>query len=200
MSKNNNDDNYNRFLKKLEKSVLDIEDLNEVLIEEGIKYYYKDAPIIQAYKLFDFIEEESEKDKENNEKNIVWIRDEEWTFENEGVNYGMIFEYNRYSKNGEDYLLLKILYSSNKIKLIRARLDANDPVTRGIIRTFGNKFDLDEILDLYVRIHIKNQVDENCRLFSKVTGFSFVPEDELAFIDDMYHLIQNKTIDPDEEI
>lgn len=111
MSKNNNDDNYNRFLKKLEKSVLDIEDLNEVLIEEGIKYYYKDAPIIQAYKLFDFIEEESEKDKENNEKNIVWIRDEEWTFENEGVNYGMIFEYNRYSKNGEDYLLLKILYS-----------------------------------------------------------------------------------------
>ena len=38
MSKNNNDDNYNRFLKKLEKSVLDIEDLNEVLIEEGIKY------------------------------------------------------------------------------------------------------------------------------------------------------------------
>lgn len=200
MSKNNNDDNYNRFLKKLEKSVLDIEDLNEVLIEEGIKYYYKDAPIIQAYKLFDFIEEESEKDKENNEKNIVWIRDEEWTFENEGVNYGMIFEYNRYSKNGEDYLLLKILYSSNKIKLIRARLDANDPVTRGIIRTFGNRFDLDEILDLYVRIHIKNQVDENCRLFSKVTGFSFVPEDELAFIDDMYHLIQNKTIDPDEEI
>lgn len=200
MSKNNNDDNYNRFLKKLEKSVLDIEDLNEVLIEEGIKYYYKDAPIIQAYKLFDFIEEESEKDKENNEKNIVWIRDEEWTFENEGVNYGMIFEYNRYSKNGEDYLLLKILYSSNKIKLIRARLDANDPVTRGIIRTFGNRFDLDEILDLYVRIHIKNQVDENCKLFSKVTGFSFVPEDELAFIDDMYHLIQNKTIDPDEEI
>lgn len=200
MSKNNNDDNYNRFLKKLEKSVLDIEDLNEVLIEEGIKYYYKDAPIIQAYKLFDFIEEESEKDKENNEKNIVWIRDEEWTFENEGVNYGMIFEYNRYSKNGEDYLLLKILYSSNKIKLIRARLDANDPVTRGIIRTFGNRFDLDEILDLYVRIHIKNQVDENCRLFSKVTGFSFVPEDELAFIDDMYHLIQNKTIDPDEEL
>lgn len=200
MSKNNNDDNYNRFLKKLEKSVLDIEDLNEVLIEEGIKYYYKDAPIIQAYKLFDFIEEESEKDKENNEKNIVWIRDEEWTFENEGVNYGMIFEYNRYSKNGEDYLLLKILYSSNKIKLIRARLDANDPVTRGIIRTLGNRFDLDEILDLYVRIHIKNQVDENCRLFSKVTGFSFVPEDELAFIDDMYHLIQNKTIDPDEEI
>ena len=36
MSKNNNDDNYNRFLKKLEKSVLDIEDLIEVLIEEGI--------------------------------------------------------------------------------------------------------------------------------------------------------------------
>lgn len=200
MSKNNNDDNYNRFLRKLEKSVLEIEDLNEVLIEEGIKYYYKDAPIIQAYKLFDFIEEESEKDKENNEKNIVWIRDEEWTFENEGVNYGMIFEYNRYSKNGEDYLLLKILYSSNKIKLIRARLDANDPVTRGIIRAFGNRFDLDNILDLYVRIHIKNQVDENCRLFSKVTGFSFVPEDELAFIDDMYHLIQNKSIDPDVEI
>ena len=200
MSKKNNDDNYNRFLKKLEKSVLEIEDLNEVLIEEGIKYYYKDAPIIQAYKLFDFIEEESEKDKENNEKNIVWIRDEEWTFENEGVNYGMIFEYNRYSKNGEDYLLLKILYSSNKIKLIRARLDANDPVTRGIIRAFGNRFDLDNILDLYVRIHIKNQVDENCRLFSKVTGFSFVPEDELAFIDDMYHLIQNKSIDLDVEI
>lgn len=197
---NNNDDNYNRFLRKLEKSVLDIEDLNEVLIEEGIKYYYKDEPIIQAYKLFDFVEEESEKDKENNEKNIVWIRDEEWTFENEGVNYGMIFEYNRYSKNGEDYLLLKILYSSNKIKLIRARLEANDPVTRGIIRAFGNRFDLDEILDLYVRINIKNQVDENCRLFSKVTGFSFVPEDELAFIDDMYHLIQNKTIDPDEDI
>ena len=71
MSKNNNDDNYNRFLKKLEKSVLDIEDLNEVLIEEGIKYYYKDAPIIQAYKLFDFIEEESEKDKENNEKPAI---------------------------------------------------------------------------------------------------------------------------------
>lgn len=112
----------------------------------------------------------------------------------------MIFEYNRYSKNGEDYLLLKILYSSNKIKLIRARLDANDPVTRGIIRAFSNRFDLDNILDLYVRIHIKNQVDENCRLFSKVTGFSFVPEDELAFIDDMYHLIQNKSIDPDVEI
>lgn len=179
---------YNKLVRRFKDSILKIEELDQDLINEAIKFYHNDATVIQGGKLFEFIEEESDREKEYGD-NIVWIKEEEWNFESEGYHYGLIHEYNRYQKNGEDCLLLKVLYSPDKIKLIKATLKLNDVVTRGIIRAYGNRFDLDDILDQYVLFKVKNTVDDNGKIFSQIVSFGFMIDEEFDFVNEMYSLI-----------
>ena len=179
---------YNKLVRRFKDSILKIEELDQHLIKEAIKFYRNDATIIQGGKLFEFIEEETEREKEYG-NNIVWIREEEWNFESEGYHYGIIYDYNRYQKNGEDCLLLKVLYSSNKIKLIKATLELNDVVTHGIIRAYGNRFALDDILDQYILFRVKNTVDDKGKIFSKIISFGFLLDEEFDFVNEMYSLI-----------
>lgn len=188
------EDDYQKLVRRMKNSVLNIEDLDEDLIKDAIRFYRNDSTIIQGGKLFEFIEEETDREKEYGD-NIVWIREEEWNFESEGYHYGMIHDYNRYQKNGEDCLLIKVLYSPDKIKLIKATLELNDVVTHGIIRAYGNRFDLDDILDQYVLFRVKNTVDENGKIFSRIVSFGFMLDEEFDFVIEMYTKIQNELCD-----
>lgn len=188
------EEDYQKLVRRMKNSVLNIEDLDEDLIKNAIRFYRNDDTIIQGGKLFEFVDEETEREKEYGD-NIVWIREEEWTFESEGYHYGLILDYNRYPKNGEDCLLLKVLYSPDKIKLIKATLELNDVVTHGIIRAYGNRFDLDDILDQYVLFRVKNTVDENGKIFSQIVSFGFMLDEEFDFINEMYTKIQNELCD-----
>ena len=185
---------YNKLVRRFKDSILKIEELDQDLIKDAIRFYRNDSTIIQGGKLFEFIEEETEREKEYGD-NIVWIREEEWNFESEGYHYGMIHDYNRYQKNGEDCLLIKVLYSPDKIKLIKATLELNDVVTHGIIRAYGNRFDLDDILDQYVLFRVKNTVDENGKIFSRIVSFGFMLDEEFDFVNETYSLIQNELCD-----
>ena len=188
------EEDYQKLVRRIKNSVLNIEDLDEDLIKNAIRFYRNDDTIIQGGKLFEFVDEETEREKEYGD-NIVWIREEEWTFESEGYHYGLIHDYNRYPKNGEDCLLLKVLYSPDKIKLIKATLELNDVVTHGIIRAYGNRFDLDDILDQYVLFRVKNTVDENGKIFSRIVSFGFLLDEEFDFVNEMYTKIQNELCD-----
>ncbi len=188
------EEDYQKLERRMKNSVLNIEDLDEDLIKNAIRFYRNDDTIIQGGKLFEFVDEETEREKEYGD-NIVWIREEEWTFESEGYHYGLIYDYNRYPKNGEDCLLLKVLYSPDKIKLIKATLELNDVVTHGIIRAYGNRFDLDDILDQYVLFRVKNRVDDNGKVFSKIVSFGFLLDEEFDFVNETYSLIQNELCD-----
>ncbi len=188
------EEEYQKLVRRMRNSLLNIEDLDENLIKNAIRFYRNDATTIQGGKLFEFVDEEVEREKEYG-NNIVWIREEEWAFEYEGYHYGLIHDYNRYQKNGEDCLLLKVLYSSDKIKLIKATLELNDVVTHGIIRAYGNRFDLDSILDQYVLFRVKNTVDDNGKIFSKIVSFGFLLDEEFDFVNETYSLIQNELCD-----
>ena len=194
LTTSSSEEDYQRLVRRMKNSVLNIEDLDENLIKNAIRFYRNDATIIQGGKLFEFVDEEVEREKEYGD-NIVWIREEEWTFESEGYHYGLIHDYSRYQKNGEDCLLLKVLYSEDKIKLIKATLDRNDPVTHGIIRAYGNRFDLDSILDQFVLFKVKNTVDENGKIFSKIVSFGFLLDEEFFFVNEMYSLISQELCD-----
>lgn len=185
---------YNKLVRRFKDSILKIEELDQDLIKDAIRFYRNDSTIIQGGKLFEFIEEETEREKEYGD-NIVWIREEEWNFESEGYRYGMIHDYNRYQKNGEDCLLIKVLYSPDKIKLIKATLELNDVVTHGIIRAYGNRFDLDDILDQYVLFRVKNTVDDKGKIFSQIVSFGFLLDEEFDFVNEMYTKIQNELCD-----
>lgn len=185
---------YNKLVRRFKDSILKIEELDQDLIKDAIRFYRNDSTIIQGGKLFEFIEEETEREKEYGD-NIVWIREEEWNFESEGYHYGMIHDYNRYQKNGEDCLLIKVLYSPDKIKLIKATLELNDVVTHGIIRAYGNRFDLDDILDQYVLFRVKNTVDDKGKIFSQIVSFGFLLDEEFDFVNEMYTKIQNELCD-----
>ena len=185
---------YNKLVRRFKDSILKIEELDQDLIKDAIRFYRNDSTIIQGGKLFEFIEEETEREKEYGD-NIVWIREEEWNFESEGYHYGMIHDYNRYQKNGEDCLLIKVLYSPDKIKLIKATLELNDVVTHGIIRAYGNRFDLDDILDQYVLFRVKNTVDDKGKIFSQIVSFGFLLDEEFDFVNEMYKKIQNELCD-----
>lgn len=188
------EEDYQKLVRRMKNSVLNIDDLDEDLIKDAIRFYRNDSTIIQGGKLFEFIEEETEREKEYGD-NIVWIREEEWNFESGGYHYGMIHDYNRYQKNGEDCLLIKVLYSPDKIKLIKATLELNDVVTHGIIRAYGNRFDLDDILDQYVLFRVKNTVDDKGKIFSQIVSFGFLLDEEFDFVNEMYTKIQNKLFD-----
>lgn len=188
------EDDYNKLVRRMKNSVLKIDDFDEELIKNAIRFYRNDASVIQGGKLFEFVDEETEREKEYGD-NIVWIREEEWTFEYEGYHYGLIHDYNRYQKNGEDCLLLKVLYSPDKIKLIKATLELNDVVTHGIIRAYGNRFDLDDIFDQYVLFRVKNRVDDNGKVFSQIVSFGFLLDEEFDFVNETYSLIQNELCD-----
>jgi len=200
MIKNNYVDKNARLPAILKNSVLNIEDFSPELKELGVKYFYGDASIIQAYKLFEFVDEENERD-EADDKNLIWIRKEEWSFERAGVHYGMITNYSRFNKSGEEYMVLKVLYSPDKIKLIRVHLVENDPVVQGIIYSFGNRFNPEDLLGQYVKFYVRNKRDDNDKIYSTVHEFFFLnEEEEVPFIENVYFMIQNKVCNTEDDL
>ena len=189
---NNYCDKSRRLTVNLERSVLDIDDFSDDMKDLGIKYFYGDNPIKQAVALFDFYDEESQRDESEN-RNIVWINKKEWFFDRAGVHYGIILNYSFYNKNGEEFVLFEILYSPGIIKLIRFKLDCNDTISRGIIRSFGYRFDLDDLLFRTVKFSVRNQRDDNDNIFSTIIEFYFVSDEEIDFIDKVHAMIQSKS-------
>ncbi len=187
----NNDDNL---IRKLRNSVLNIEDFSPEMKKLAKKFFYGDQSVLQAYELMCFVYDESQRDE--SEEDLVWIYQKEWSFDRPGVHYGMIDAYSSYNKNGEEFILFELIYSPGVVKLIRFKLDSNDVVSKGIILSFGNRFNLKELIGQYVKFYVRNTIDNKGNVFSTITEFYFVPDEELDFVREAEILINNKICDP----
>lgn len=171
-----------------ERSDLTVENFTSKELALAEKYFYSDEAIYQGKELFSFYDSELEREESDN-GDVVWIHREEWNFVRGGLHYGIIYSYSLYSKNGEDYVLFRILYSPGIIKLIRFQLTDNNPIACAIIDYFGNVVNLKELPGNYVNFYVSNKCDNKGDIYSTIVSFDFISDEEYDFIEKMYKKI-----------
>ncbi len=182
-----------------DRSALTTADFTSKELQLAEKYFYSDDAIYQGKELFSFYDSELEREESGN-SDVVWIHREEWNYTRGGLHYGIIDSYSSYSKNGEDYVLLRVIYSPGIIKLIRFQLAANNPVACAVINYFGNVVNLKELLGNYVSFWVNNKYDEKGNAYSTIVSFDFISDEEYEFVEKTYKKITKIACDPADEV
>ena len=183
----------------LNRSALSVEDFTAEELPFAERFFWGDDSIYQAEEVFRFYEEQAER-TDNEDEDVVWIVKEEWSFDKAGLHHGVILSYSLYTKNDTDFVLLRILYSPGIIKLVRFSLSGNDAVAMGIIDEYGNRLNLKSLVGRYVGIHIGNiNRNDKGEIFSNITNFHFVSDEEYNFIMETYDKLCEATCDEEDE-
>lgn len=187
-----------KFKAAFERSALTVENFTSKELALAEKYFYSDEAIYQGKELFSFYDSELEREESDN-SDVVWIHREEWNFARGGLHYGIIDSYSLYSKNGEDYVLFRILYSPGIIKLIRFQLTDNNPIACAIIDYFGHVVNLKELPGNYINFYVSNKYDNKGDIYSTIVSFDFISDEEYDFVEQMYKKISKIICDVADE-